>query len=269
VPSVGKGSEYHITTSGKNAEVKERRTVFYSGISSNVMYTELEVKSEETRQADLSHLVGYYKTKDGQFFEATVSQPESSTSPNGKNLVTMWAKLPRNLDTSDMVLYIGEGVKDGKFTAPKGETSGYVNAVALELNQQKLEPKRNSLSGIDLFPYNLSIPNLSGTLAGGSLNVKFDYYLSRNGEYEIGTFDHKLVLELRDSGGKYFEHELTLEQDLKVGDNQTYSMNFNDAIFEGMQGGSFEISLYDKFQGEKVKLASQAFYYSGSNANPL
>jgi hypothetical protein len=268
VPSVGKGSEYHITTSGKNAEVKERRTVFYSGISSNVMYTELEVKSEEARQADLSHLVGYYKTKDGQYFEATVSQPESSTSPSGKNLVTMWAKLPRNLDTSDMVLYIGEGVKDGKFTAPKGETSGYVNAVALELNQQKLEPKRNSLSGIDLFPYNLSIPNLSGTLAGGSLSVKFDYYLSRNGEYEIGTFDHKLVLELRDSGGKYFEHELTLEQDLKVGDNQTYSMNFSDTIFEGMQGGSFEISLYDKFQGEKVKLASQAYYYSGSNANP-
>ncbi|MUG88007.1 hypothetical protein GNP92_16810 [Paenibacillus timonensis] len=267
VPSVAKGTEYHITTAGKNAEVKERRTVFYSGISSNVLYTELEVKSEETRQADLSHLVGYYKTKDGQYFEAIASQPEASTSPSGKNLVTMWAKLPRNLDTSDMVLYIGEGVKDGKFTAPKGETTGYVNAVALELNQQKLEPKRNSLSAIDLFPYNLSIPNLSGTLAGGSLNVKFDYYLSRNGEYEIGTFDHKLVLELRDAGGKYFEHELTLEQDLKVGDNQTYSLNFSDSIFEGMQGGSFEISLYDKFQGEKVKLASQAFYYSGSNAN--
>ncbi|MFD1179567.1 hypothetical protein ACFQ3W_25165 [Paenibacillus puldeungensis] len=262
IPTVSKGSEYHIKTAGKNAEVKERRTVFYSGVSSNVMFTELEVKSEETRQADLSQLVGYYTTKDGQVFKASVGQPEGSTSPNGKNLVTLWAKLPRNLDTTDMVLYLGEGINEGKFTAPKGESKGYVNAVALELNQQKLEPKRNSLSGIDLFPYNLSIPNLSGTLTGSGVNVKFDYYLSRNGEYEIGTYDHKLVLELRDSSGKYFEQELALEQDLKIGDNQTYSLSFSNSLFEDKQAGSFEISLYDKFQGEKVKLASQAYYYS-------
>ncbi|WP_410770643.1 hypothetical protein [Fontibacillus sp. BL9] len=264
IPTVNKGTEYHIETAGKNAEVKERRTMFYTGISSNIMYTELEVKSEETRQADLSKIEAYYKTKDGQFFQAKTSQPEGSTSPNGKNLVTLWAKLPRNLDTSDMVLYVGEGIKDGKFTAPKDASTGYVNAVALEINQQKQEPKRSSLSGIDLFPYNLSIPNVSGTLSGGSVNVKFDYYLSRNGEYEIGAFDHKLVVELRDSGGKYFEQELTLEQDLKIGDNQTYSINFSNSLFEDMKGGSFEISLYDKFQGEKVKLASQAYYYTAS-----
>lgn len=261
IPTISKGTEYHIETAGKNAEVKERRTMFYSGISSNIMYTELEVKSEETRQSDLSKIEAYYKTKDGQFFQATTSQPEGSTSPNGKNLVTLWAKLPRNLDTSDMVLYVGEGIKEGKFTAPKDQSTGYVNAVALEINQQKQEPKRNSLSGIDLFPYNLSIPGVTGTLSGGSVNVKFDYYLSRNGEFEIGAYDHKLVVELRDSGGKYFEQELALEQDLKVGDNQTYSINFSNSLFEDKKGGSFEISLYDKFQGEKVKLASQAFYY--------
>lgn len=264
VPAIAKGIEYHISTIGKSAVVKERRTLFYSGISSNVMYTELEIKSEETRQSVLSKIEAYYKTKDGQYFQAITGQPEGATSPSGKNLVTVYAKLPRNLDTSDMVLYVGEGVKDGKFTAPKEESTGFVNAVALELDQKKQEPKRNSLSGLDIFPYNLSIPNVSGTLTGGTVNVKFDYYLSRNGEYEIGKFDHKLVFELRDSGGKYFEQELTLEQDLKIGDNQTYSLSFSNPVFEDMKGGSFEVAIYDKFQGEKVKLASQAYYYSSS-----
>lgn len=262
VPNVTKGKEYQINTAGKNAEVKERRTVFYSGVSSNILYTELEVKSNEKRQAALSHIVGYYMTKDGQFYKTTVNQVENSTSPGAKNLVTLWAKIPRNLDTSELRLYVGEGIHEGKFTAPKGETSGFVNATAVELDLQKLEPKRNSLSNIDIFPYNLSIPNLSGNLNGGSVNVKFDYNLSRNGEYEIGTFDHKLVVELRDAGGKYFEQELTLEQDLKIGDNQTYSLNFSSPFFEDKQSGTFEISIYDKFQGEKVKLASQTYYYT-------
>lgn len=265
IPTISKGTEYEISTAGKNAEVKERRTLFYSGISSNIMYTELEVISTETRQSELSKIVAYYKTRDGQFFQAKTSQPEGATTPNGKNLVTVHAKLPRNLDTSDMVLYIGEGVKEGKFTTPKDEPTGFVNAFALELNQLKLEPKRNSLSAIDLFPYSLSIPSLTGTLAGGSVNVKFDYYLSRNGEYEIGTYDHKLVVELKDAGGRYFEQELALEQDLKIGENQSYSLSFTNPIFENMKSGSFEITLYDKFQGEKIKLASQAYYYMASS----
>ncbi|WP_018754735.1 hypothetical protein [Paenibacillus terrigena] len=269
IPTIENGKIYTVDTAGKKSEIIERRTVIYPGTGSNIIYTELEMKNIEDRQADLSHIVGFYATDNNQYYKASVSQVDHSTSPDGRNIVMLWTKLPRSVDSSKLKLIIGEGVSDDKMTPPKGDATGYVNAVKFELSQTKIESKIN-LMDLDLFPYKLSIKNLAGSLSGtSSVRVDFDYDLSRNQDYEMGEYGHKVVMELQDtSTGKLISKELTLESgELKVGTNLSGSASFDNEAFANLKSGSFKINIYDQFQGEKVLIASQGYYYSTQNLN--
>ncbi|WP_314589688.1 hypothetical protein [Paenibacillus terrigena] len=269
IPTIENGKIYTVDTAGKRSEIIERRTIIYPGTGSNIIYTELEMKNIEDRQADLSHIVGFYATDNNQYYKASVSQVDHSTSPDGRNIVMLWTKLPRSVDSSKLKLIIGEGVSDDKMTPPKGDATGYVNAVKFELSQTKIESKIN-LMDLDLFPYKLSIKNLAGSLSGtSSVKVDFDYDLSRNQDYEMGEYGHKVVMELQDtSTGKLISKELTLESgELKVGTNLSGSASFDNEAFANLKSGSFKFNIYDQFQGEKVLIASQGYYYSTQNLN--
>lgn len=116
IHTISVGETHQMNSLSKKAKVSERRTTTYNENSSNLIYTELEMINEEPRQSKQAQLVAYYKTPDNQFFKAVVSQSITPTSPNGKNLVTIWSKLPQGVSTSDLMLYIGEGIADGKLT---------------------------------------------------------------------------------------------------------------------------------------------------------
>ncbi|RJG24856.1 hypothetical protein [Paenibacillus thiaminolyticus] len=262
IPTVANGSVHEIKTQGRNAELKVRNTQVYPGTSSNIVYTELEMKNMEKRQADLSQMVAYYKSKDGQYYKADMIQVDKATTPEGRNLVVAWSKLPRNLSTEDMTLIIGEGTTNDKFTAPKEEATAYINAVQMDLlfKQPQMKP---DLYNIELFPYTLSIKNVYGALSDTGVRVEFDYNLKRDNELEMGEFKHKLVMELVDtSTNTSFEKELTFENDLKEGANQHGTVSFDGSVFEKIKGGSFKIYIHDKFEGQKIPLANQGFYYS-------
>ncbi|MNJ54240.1 hypothetical protein D3C77_496730 [compost metagenome] len=160
-----------------------------------------------------------------------------------------------------MKLVIGEGIADNKLTPVKGESTGYVNAAALELNV--LQPSlRGNLTSLDLFPYTLNVKNVRATLSGGtSVNLVFDYSQTRNMDYAIGEFEHKYLIEVVDSTGRTFEKEFAPETDLKVSNGASASFSFDDAVFDKRRGGSFQFNVYDLFQGQKVKLGSQGSYY--------
>ena len=260
--TIKNGEVNQIATAGREAEVKVRKTQLYPGVGSNIIYTEVEMKSLEKRQAEMSQLVGFFKSKDGQYFKATVSQVDRATSPEGKNLVTLWAKIPKNMDSSNMNLIIGEGVTDDKMTPVKGEATAYVNASKYELVQESNQYK-NVLANIDLFPYTFNVNNISGYALGSSIKIDLDYNLKRDNSYEIGAYEHKLIMEIQDSSGKSSEKELTLETgDLKLGNNKLVSMNFDGSDVSRNSNSLFTVVLYDQYQGERIKLASQSFYFS-------
>lgn len=255
------GSTFHIDITGKKAALLERRTTVYSGSNSNLMYTELEMNSEELRKSDQAQLVAYYKTPDNQYYEAEVSQSSTSTSPNGMNLVTIWSKLPLTVDTSQLVLYIGEGVADGKLTALGGTSTGYINTVGLSLNKTLVTPLASLLS-LELFPYTLAVTGVTGTLNEGkdTLNMVMTYNLSKTGIYESGTYEHKLVMEVVDPYGQSLEKTLTLGTDLNVGNFKSYATTFNSNLYKTLTGGNIRVNIYDEFQGERILLGTQVYY---------
>ncbi|WNS46602.1 hypothetical protein [Paenibacillus sp. MMS20-IR301] len=254
------GESFKITSTGKQASVKERSTTVYSGTSNNLIYSEVEMSSEETRQSDLSRLDGQFKTADGQYFEATTVQSDASTSPAGKTLVTFWANIPAGVDTSGLQLYVSQEIAGGKLTTAGTAATAYVNTSALTLTPAIPEPASN-LTSVSLYPYTLAVSNSTGTITAGttSLAIAFNYNLTRDTTYQMGAFDHKLVLHITDPYGQYFEKTLSLGTDLMVGNYSSYTTTITNTLFKNLSGGTYKLTLYDEFQGQRTELGGQVY----------
>lgn len=267
IPTIEQGKSYTISGKGRTASVQENRTTVYQGESQNLVYTELLLSSEEKRQSKMARLQAYYKTKDGQYFEAHVSQSENSASPGAKQLVVMWAKLPKATDTADVSLYLGAGVKEGKLTDSKEEATGFVNVAALQLNPQANVPK-NTLEATVLYPYTISVLTSEGKRMKNSdtLDITMNYSLRKDNQYDAGPLEHKLILQITDPFGIATERVLTLGTDLIEGTNNQYSFSLSRPLYKTMGGGAYKLAFYDEFQGERLLLGSQA--YSVTNVVP-
>lgn len=255
------GTAYKITSTGKKASVQERATAVYSSSTSKLIYSEVEMNSEETRQSNLSRLYAHFKTADGQYFEATVNQSDLATSPLGQTLVTFWAKVPSTVDTTGLQLYIGQGVADGKLTTAGTAATGYMNTAALALSITAPVIQSNLNSGISMFPYTLSVTSSTGTLVAGSTNLTLsvNYNLTQDSSYQMGPYGHKLVLRFMDPFGQFFEKTVTPGADLNTGNFNTYTTTISSALFKTLNGGNYRLTLYDEFQGGRIELGSQVY----------
>ncbi|WP_127537228.1 hypothetical protein [Paenibacillus illinoisensis] len=261
---VGTGKTYTSGTADKETEMSVRRTIRYPGTSSDIVYTEFEMTNKSLRQSGLGKLVGYFKTSDGQYYRATAKQSERLPGPGQKSIVTFWAKVPKSGTFSDMRLIVGEGIADSKFVTGEGEATAYVNALAFEVPPTSINVL-GTLTNIDLYPYTLTANSVRTYLAGSSsVQVEMNYSLSRNEEIEMGENEHKLILTLTDQSGKTFEKELAIGTDLKAGTNQTLSWIIEDSFFEKLRGGSYRLTVYDQFQGQRIRLAEQGYGYDTS-----
>lgn len=260
IPTIEKGKSYTISGKGKTASVQENRTTIYQGESHNLVYTELYLSSEEKRQSKMARLQAYYKTKDGQYFEAGTSQSENSASPGAKQLVVLWAKVPKATDLADVSLYLGSGIKEGKLIEAKEEATGFVNVAALQLNPQANVPK-NTLESTALYPYTISVITSEGKRMKSSdtLDITMNYSLRKDNLYDAGVLEHKLILQITDPFGIATEKVLTLGTDLIEGTNNQYSFSLSRPVYKTMDGGAYKLTFYDEFQGERLMLGSQAF----------
>lgn len=263
LPEIKNGESYLINTSGREQELRVLRSFVYSGTSYDLIYTELESKNLEDYQLDLSQLAGAYQSAKGQIYKATVSQIDTSVGPEEKSIISLWTKIPKSTSTSDMKLIVGEGITEDKFTPIKEQPTGYVNAAsfALAVTQPSVS---STLSALSIPPYQLTVKSINASLTGSStVNVSFDYNLTRSMDYTIGEFEHKYLFEIVDtSSGRTFEQEFTPEKDLKLTTGGTASFSINDLIFDGKSSGSYTMNVYDLFQRQKVKLGSQGYYYT-------
>lgn len=270
INTIKKNTSYQLVTKGRSEEVKLIRTLVYPGSTSNIIYSEIEIKNLEDHQIDLSQMVGYYKTPNGQTYGAKAIQSDSPSGPKEKGIIAVWSKIPSTINLSDLKLVLGEGITDNKLTPLKGEPSGYINVNALEINLDQTNSIKTLLNNIILFPYTLNIYKVDAFLNGSStVRVNLDYYLNKSMDYNVGDLGHKFLLELTDSSGRTFEKEVSPVTDLKVGSNGSLSFSIDDWIYDKMRYGSFTLSVFDEFQDQKIKLGSQSFIYNTTQLPPL
>ncbi|WP_411345130.1 hypothetical protein ACE3MZ_03515 [Paenibacillus sp. WLX1005] len=261
VAKIARGSSFHIQTMGKKAEIKERRTITYEGASQKIAYTELDMKSEEKRTSLPSRLVAYYKTPDNEYYEATVNQSDKTVGPDGKSLITIWSKLPSSVNTSQLTLYIGEAINDGKVSTATATPTGYINAVELALNTQTTPVTTSVSSEMELFPYRFAITGATGSLTEGqeSIAINMTYNLSKDNTYTMGTFGHNLIIQWVDPSGQMQEKTMVPGTDLTPGKSVPYATTLSSSAYKNVKGGHFTINVYDEFEGERILLGMQSY----------
>lgn len=264
VEPIKQGESYVISGNGKNAEVNENKTSVYSGGNSNIVITELLLNSLEKRQSKMAKLHAYFETAGGEIYEAAANQPDTPLSPGVQQIITFSAKLPKSIDPTDLTLYIGQEVTGNKISASESESeeepTGYYNAASMRL-QPVVVQTHTSLAQIPLYPYTLSVLNSNGWKAEGSdsLNITVNYHLQRALGYDMGNYDHKLVLKMTDPSGQSQEKKWTIGTELTEGDHNTYTATFSSSGYKDLHGGYYQLTLYEELLGERIELGSQTF----------
>lgn len=157
-------------------------------------------------------------------------------------------------------MYLGPGITGNKLTEPGQEATGFINIASLTLNPVSTPPE-NNLTKVALYPYTMSVLSSEGRTLKGSntLDIVMNYNLLRDSTYDMGTFTHKLVLKMTDPYGLSQERSLNIGTELLEGNNNSYTATFTNNMYKNLEGGSYRITLYDEFQGERIELANQAY----------
>ncbi|WP_042202138.1 hypothetical protein [Paenibacillus camerounensis] len=260
VDQLKRGDSYTISGKGKNAAVQENKTTVYEGSNYNILYTEVLMTSAEKRQSKMARLQAYFKTADGQFYEAKVNQSDSLAIPGGKQLVTLWAKLPKPASTTDVSLYVGSGVTAGRLSESGEEATGFINVASLPLTPRAVVPA-NNLQNVVLYPYTLNVltSDASHVEASDTVTLNITYNLTRENSYDAGESEHKLVLRITDPFGQSQDKVLAIGTELTEGTNHNFAVSFTKNLYRQITGGSYKLTVYDEFQGERQELGGQTF----------
>lgn len=165
------------------------------------------------------------------------------------------------MNTSQLTLYIGEGVKEGQLAQPSDTPTAYINAVELALKKQTPAPVTTLSSNMELFPYTFAITRATGTLAEGQDTVAFNmtYNLTKNNNYETGDTGHRLIVQWVDPSGQIQEKVMVPGTDLTTGQSLAYSTSLTSNAYKTTQSRKFTMNVYDEFQGERIQLGSQSY----------
>lgn len=259
--TVAAGEPLRLELAGKKAEILERQSRIYPGTDSKLIYTELVMTNEELRKTQPAQLVGYYRTPDHQYFEAVISQSAAALNPKEKSLVTVWSKLPPEINASDLTLFLGEGIAEGKLTAPGAVPTAYIQTVGLGLSPANPAPQP-SLQKLELFPYSLSVNQVTATMPEDreSIETQINYRFTRSEQYVAEANGHKLVAELIDPFGQPSEKLLSLgEEPAGAGAVGSLSFSLNNKAYKALTGATVRVNIYNEFQGKRILLGSQNY----------
>jgi hypothetical protein len=262
-----KGTEsYDLMEAGRKARITLNKVSSYSGLNSDLVYTEIQMANSEKRFTSLARLSGYYKTVDELYYPAVVSEVQQTISPNGSVLLSFWSKMNKGVKTEDLQLVLGEAVTGSKITGMNEKPDGFIKAVVFQLSEENKQVK-SSLSNVEISPYSVTMSKMKATLGTnpGEIQLSFNYGLEKKNEvYEAYPEGHKLIIEF-EAGSEKISEALGLETGqgakvLQLGQTNTYQITFTDPnlLTKISSFNSYTIRLYDEFQGHRKLIANRS-----------
>ncbi|WP_171685005.1 hypothetical protein [Paenibacillus planticolens] len=259
-----------LKDTGQSAAYTVRADQIFHSDTSDLYAVLMDVENLEKRFTLLRKQVAQFKAADGTVFPASITAPSDKVMPGGKALQYIWAMVPKGYKTEGMQLILGDeipAVATNDKAKPRQE--GYVNGVAFGIPEGNKVPQA-SFAGLAVYPYSITLSHI-GTQANfiaGTVQLDFDYELSRNDLVAAEMRDHKLIVELTDElvdSGKELIVSQTFDfegtdpaKSLLLGSHDaTISYTNKDKIYKVKDFASYRLSVYHEFQGQKVLLAQK------------
>lgn len=270
---------YEINILGKKASIKVLRSAIFEGTAKNNFYVEFEAVNNEARSALISKLGGYIKDKKGIVVPVQFAEVKEKVSPDGKVLISAWAPMGKNFDSTDYSLTIGQAISDtaGEGGNGSGETPAKT-AVIIQPASYSLTGKTNpgtktDIKDISFGGYTLNLSkvyafiNVTGDMNVEGLKMTMDYSLVKNPEYDYVAGDHKLLLEFvnKDTTQVTYSKQFALtnpgadEELLKEALNTPLAFTMNDPQIQSkiQKYDKYTLNIYDVFQNTKLLVASK------------
>lgn len=250
---------FQVQDIGRRSKVSVRNVSTYKDYTTNLYAVQLYVDNMEKRFTPVTKWVAYFKTADGTYFPAKIEEVKDKVAPQGKAMLTMWSVFPKSFALGQLDLIIGQGVTGNRILTDEGRADAYIQPVTFQLPAEGQTGSKESLTGLDLFPYSLSLSNIANVLnfVSGELQVTFDYELSKDFSVSVNQENRKLVIELVDAEGTaVVSDELALrdansdsETGLWVG-KRSSSLKKNDlqALLKLDLSKKYYLQVFDKFQ---------------------
>lgn len=261
-------NESHVYESiGKRSTFTIREANTYEAKSQNIFSVQMLVRNDEKRLSQLIDMVPNLQLTDGTIYPMEIAPIKSQIRPNGYALVHMWTQLPKDADTANAEIILGEAVTS---TGQNGPTlDAYINPVSFVIPIEDSNVADNFID-LDFYPYTMSINQISSSIQYGenSLQIEFDYTLDNDTLVVTNNPNQRLIIEIEDEAADVsFRKSYAFEGNTEGG-NADYTLELgshkgefvaqdNELVFKIETLKEFKFRIYYEFEPGHEKLLAE------------
>lgn len=230
----------------------------YSGDKADMYAVYVELTNKQKRIGSLPLLAGYFKTADGNLYEAKFTKATNAIKSESKDQLIVWTEIPENVNRTGIQLLIGEAFDDNGLLQGSATAKGFLRAAQFILPDEKIAT--NNFKGLKVGPYTVDMNYFNVWMNGSRMDIKvgadvqkdslFDGYTQSQFVFEIEHEETKQVLisQLIDLEGK-------AENSLKWKLGANYSDPTKE-LGETLLWQNYQLNVYESLNGNRKKLAT-------------
>ena len=264
VRTVKANETYKQTVLGSEftANISDVKT--YKNDDSDLFTVYLDVQNDQNRSTQLSSWAGFFKTADGQYYEAKSIKSTNLIKPANKEQLIVYAELPVDSNKDGIQLYLGEAFDDNGIIKGNGTAQGYVRPILLELPTENHET--NSFKNLKVGPYTFDLTYFNAFMDAGTLDLDMGATLSKDRAYD-GFTQNKVIMELeKESTGQIIlSHVIDLEKAGSGGTLWKVGANYHEIkkdLTNTPVWDQYTLNLYEPLEDHKRLIASKEIRWS-------
>lgn len=236
----------------------------YSGEKADVYAVYVEMTNKQKRIASLPLLAGYFKTADGNLYEAKFTRATNTIKSESKDQLIVWTELPQNVDRSNIQLLVGEAFDDNGLLQGTAAAKGFLRAAQFVLPEEKAVS--TSFRDLKVGPYTVDMNYFNVWLNGSRLGIKIGADVQKDLNYD-GYTQSKFVFELEYEATKQVIYSQIIDLEAKAENSLKWKIgsNYNDLykeMGETLLWDAYQLNVYEEFNGNRKKLATMPITFS-------
>lgn len=259
------GSLFTQTNNGSpfNALITDVKT--YSGDKAAVYAVTMELTNKQKRSGALPMLTGYFKTVDGNLYEAKVTKATNNIKSESKDQLIVWTELPENIDKTGMQLILGEAFDDNGLLIGAGTAKGFLRAAQFNLPAETMSS--TNFNNLRVGPYIINMNRFNAWMNGSRLDIYIGSDVTKDVNFD-GYTQAQLTFELEHEPTKQVIVSQLIDLDGKAENSLKWKAGANYSVVNKEMGDTllwedYTLNVYESFNGNRKKLASLPIQFSG------
>jgi hypothetical protein len=258
-PFIKLNSEFTQNANGSQISGKVTNVRTYKSETTEQYAVYVDVTNKQNRGNTLPVWAGYFKSSDGNFYEAKFVKTTNTIKPGNKEQLIVYAELPLNVDKSSLQLLIGQAYDANGIMTAAGTPKGFYKAAQLALPVETTTT--DSFAKINVGPYTFDMTYLNAFLDGNLLDMDLGATVTKDASYD-GYSQSTITIELHHEKTNNVIYTQVIDMDGKAEGALKWKegSNFTE-IKKELTGTAFwneyTFNIYETLNGNRKLLASK------------